>query len=87
MEHQISVDVYADWHDTPPRYRIYVDNDLLTERDFIWDTSMYISEKIIVKLEPGNHELRVEQVNTAGSIRTDNVLVDNVASSMVFITT
>lgn len=87
-EHIISADIYASWGDVSPRYRIYVDNDLLTERDFIWPgTEQYIREHIIVNLKPGVHSLKIEQINTSGTLRVENIVVDNVASSNQFITT
>lgn len=46
-------------------YRIYVDNDLITERTFIWDKDQtYISEHIFVSLSPGAHEIKVETVQS-----------------------
>lgn len=84
-EHKIIVDIYADWDETPPRYRVYVDDDLLTERDFTWDNSIYIRENILVNLESGSHRLRIEQCNKFGSIRTENVKVNDVPSSMEFV--
>jgi hypothetical protein len=84
-DYAITVDVYASWGDQPPRYRLYVDSDLLTERDFIWNsTNVFIRENIVVNLEPGLHTLKVEQINNAGSIRTENITVDGVASSNEF---
>jgi hypothetical protein len=86
-EHNITVDVYASWGDIFPRYRVFVDNDLLTERDFTWSGhDTFIRENIIVTLEPGEHVLRVEQINTGGTIRTENVVVDGQASSCQFTT-
>ena len=50
-EHKITVDVYAKWGETPPRYRVYLDNHLLTERDFIWPGHQtFIREHILVNL-------------------------------------
>jgi hypothetical protein len=87
-EHVLTVDVYAHWGDVPPRYRVYVDNDLLTERDFIWGGAhIYMRENIIVNLEPGTHVLKVEQINSNGTIRTENVTLNGVASSYDFTTT
>lgn len=87
-EHNLTVDVHASWGDVCPRYRVYVDGDLLTERDFIWPGStQYIKENIIVNLSAGSHTLQVEQVNTGGTIRTENVTLDGVASSYEFVTT
>ena len=87
-EHTLSVDVYASWGDVAPRYRVYVDNDLLTERDFTWNgTERYIREHIIVNLNPGAHTLHVEQINAGGTIRTENVVLNNTPSSCQFTTT
>ena len=84
-EHKLTVDIYASWGDVCPRYRVYVDNDLLTERDFIWPgTERFIRENIIVNLSAGDHTLTVEQVNTGGTIRTENVTLDDVPSSYQF---
>jgi hypothetical protein len=85
-EHHISVDVYANWSDTPPRYRVYVDDDLVTERDFIYDTTMYIREHIVVLLESGKHKIRVQHCNRAGLIKIKNPTVDSVSISMEFVT-
>jgi hypothetical protein len=86
MEHEITLEVYAHWGDVPPRYRVYVDNDLLTERDFIWKgTSTYIKENIVVRLKAGQHQVRVEQINESGSIQIKNIRVDGAPSSADFI--
>lgn len=61
----ISFNVYCKWDVTPPVYRIYVDDDLLTERTYIWNNSEhYIKEHILVNLEPGVHSLRVVHVDS-----------------------
>jgi hypothetical protein len=86
-EHYIIADVYARWGDKCPTYRIYVDNNLLTERDFIWQGhEIYIKENIIVNLEPGTHKLEIQQTNSNGSISIKNVLLDGQPSSCEFIT-
>lgn len=46
-------------------YRIYVDNDLITERTFIWDKNQtYIAEHIFVQLDKGPHEIKIETVQS-----------------------
>jgi hypothetical protein len=48
-------------------YRIYVDNDLITERTFAWPSyKTFIRENLICVLEPGNHTLKVENCSQAG---------------------
>lgn len=85
--HTITVDVYAHWGDVHPRYRVYVDGDLLTERDFTWPAhEIYIKENIEVNLSAGKHSVRVEQIGTNGKIHAKNVTVDGVASTSDFTT-
>ncbi len=63
-EVSISVDLYCKWEVTPPVYRLYVDDELLTERTYIWNNAeQFVREHVIVNLEPGTHTLRVESVN------------------------
>lgn len=84
-QHEITVDIYAHWGDKPPVYRLYVDNDLLTERTFVWPgNESYIKEHIIVDLEPGLHSVQVQQQDTNGTITAKNIQVDGVASSNEF---
>lgn len=83
-QYHLTVDVYADWETVSPRYRIYVDNDLLTERDFIWDSNTYICENIFVNLEYGKHVLRIDHVNSLGKISVKNVTLDGNPSLMEF---
>ena len=84
-EHKITVDIYAHWSDKPPRYRVYVNSDLLTERDFVWSgTDQYIRENILVNLTPGVHSLRVEQVSNSGTIEAKNITFNGTPSLNYF---
>jgi len=84
----ITADVYAHWGDVSPRYRVFVDGDLLTERDFGWPGhEVFIRENIVVELEPGTHELHIEQVNKQGKIQIKNVMLNGRASGTQFVTT
>lgn len=74
----ITVDVQAEWTDVPPIYRIYVDQDLLTERTFGWNgTQTYITEIIACELETGVHTLRLENCNKAGRVELRNFVFKN----------
>lgn len=49
---------------TQPYYRIYIDNELFTERTFIWDAdSTHIRENIAANLGPGEHQAEVSFFN------------------------
>jgi hypothetical protein len=46
-----------------PKYRIYVNDELITERTWIWNKLAYIEEKLIVDLSNNvNHSIRVETI-------------------------
>ncbi len=62
-----------------PKYRIFVNSDLLTERSVYWDfTSQYVRENIVVELEPGIHILRIDLAKGKGEIGLDNVKFHNI---------
>ena len=87
-QHLITADVYAQWGAVSPSYRVYVNNDLLTERDFSWPGhEVFIRENIVVDLEPGVHQLRIEQIGNNGKIQVKDITVDGVASKPEFTTT
>jgi hypothetical protein len=83
VEKKITVDIKSLESGIVPRYRIYIDNELLTERDFIWPSSeIYIRENIIVDLPQGKHQLKVVEVN--GRVTTENITVDGINASNEF---
>ena len=46
-----------------PKYRLYVNDDLITERTWIWDQQTYIEEDLRVCVESGiNHIIRLETI-------------------------
>jgi hypothetical protein len=64
----LAVDVLCDWLGYEPAYRVYVDDDLLTERTYIWGNRYeYVREHLSVLLEPGQHTLVVEPVKNQAS--------------------
>lgn len=65
MHTKLEVDVYSHWSDNPPVYRIYVDNELMTERTFGWPSYQnYITEHIYCDLDTGVHTLSLENLDT-----------------------
>jgi hypothetical protein len=69
METSITVQVHAlqpRWIDLEqPRYRIYVNDDLITERTWIWDLQIYVEESMCVDILPGvSHTVRLEVIKT-----------------------
>ena len=58
------MDIYCNWEAEPQAYRVYVDDDLLTERTYLWrNTDQYVQENIVVAVEPGTHTFKLEAAN------------------------
>jgi hypothetical protein len=80
---ELSIDVHCLYAGQGPRYRVYVDQDLLTERTFIWPSGkQYIQEHLVVHLQPGQHTVRIENVDPdLGIITTKNLTLDGVPTA------
>ena len=53
------------------KYRLYIDDELLTERNWIWNQSTYIVEHMVVDLEQNSsHTIKVEVIKTNPSYLT-----------------
>jgi hypothetical protein len=55
-------DVYCKWTGEHPRYRAYVEDELFTERTWIW-RDMYLEESFQIYALPGKYSLRYELVD------------------------
>jgi hypothetical protein len=56
------IDVNCDWSGEPPRYRCYVNEELFTERTWIW-TENYLEEQLQILAKPGEYCIRYELVD------------------------
>jgi|688.fasta_scaffold18815_8 hypothetical protein len=75
--HAVSVhcDVICEWKNAPPRYRLFVNNELFMERTFIW-TDHYLEEVIPIEAPPGNYQIRYELLGSPDdSLRIKNARV------------
>jgi hypothetical protein len=83
----VQFDVQCHWGDKEPVYRVYIDDELLTERTFIWPGFRnYVREMALVNLLPGKHVIRIENLTPdAGTFVIDNVTVDDQESQLEFI--
>lgn len=44
-----------------PKYRLYIDDDLITERTWIWDQNTYVEETLDIAVSEGvSHTVRIE---------------------------
>jgi hypothetical protein len=80
----ISADVYAHWGDTPPIYRIYIDDCMMVERTFSWASyQFYLIEHLTCDLEMGVHTLRIENCSELSTFELKNFQIDKPRSSMM----
>jgi hypothetical protein len=72
----VSVDVYCQkTHEGSLIYRLYVDNDLLTERTWIWPAyETYLNESMEIDVDPGKHQIKL--INFDKNITFKNVCVN-----------
>lgn len=85
---EIRFDVHCNHGDEMylPGYRVYLDQDLLTERTFVWSSSdEYVEELATVKLSSGRHYLKIDRVNDPRELlRVDNVRINGRRSDFEF---
>ena len=68
----VKCDVYCDWQDQPPVYRLYVGDELFAERTYIWK-EQYLEELIPIYAEPGKYRIRYELVQPS----TGTIIIKN----------
>ena len=73
---RVLCDVDCDWSDTPPIYRVYVDDELFAERTWIWNDE-YLEEMLQIEAEPGEYNISYQLVNSSeATIRVTDMRVD-----------
>lgn len=83
---KLEVDVHAHWNDEPPIYRIYVDEELFTERTFGWASfKNYITEHIFCNLENGLHNIKLEHFGKDCRFDLVNLRVNDKLIDMKFL--
>lgn len=72
---QIEYTVDCEWNETPPVYRLYVNNELFTERTYIWpDRSL--EEVIPLTAPPGDYLIEYQLIGN-GTLTVSNPRVNH----------
>jgi hypothetical protein len=58
----LSCNVWCKWEGLPPTYRVYLDDELFTERTYRLNDDVYLLENLEIYAEPGEYQLRYELV-------------------------
>ena len=60
---RVVCNVACKWEGLAPIYRLYINDELFTERTWIWaDSEIYLREEIQIDAEPGEYAIRYELV-------------------------
>lgn len=84
---EVQFDLYCHWSHKEPVYRIYVDEDLITERTFSWPGFQnYVRENFAIAVKHGEHFLRIENLNpNTAKFTVKRVRVDEKDADIKFI--
>ena len=73
----VRADVNINWNRDPPNYRIYVGDEMFTERTWVW-RDRYLEEILVINAPPGQYNLRWELVPPSqGTIEVTNIRIEN----------
>ena len=59
---RVVCNVACEWEGLPPIYRVYVNDELFTERTWIWKENFYLREEIQIEANPGEYSIHYELV-------------------------
>ena len=59
---RVVCNVACEWEGLPPTYRVFINDELFTERTWIWKEDFYLREEIQIDAEPGDYSIRYELV-------------------------
>lgn len=73
---RVVCEVHCEWNQIPPKYRLFVNDELFVERTYIWK-DFYLDEDIPIEAPPGIYQIRYELLGDSGcSIKIKNVRVE-----------
>lgn len=55
-------DIYCNWEGIPPVYRIYVNEELFTERTWAWPVTWHLTQILQIQAPPGEYRVEVRPV-------------------------
>lgn len=55
-------DLECSWEGMPPSYRVFLNDELFTERTWDYDSNIYVINVMQIFAEPGEYKLRVEAI-------------------------
>ena len=59
-EVHMQIDVHCKWNKIPPMYRLFVNDEMFTERTYVFQAGEYVRENLIIEAPSGNYEVKIE---------------------------
>jgi hypothetical protein len=59
---KVLFDLHCDWEGFPPEYRLYVNDELFTERTYDFSSDTFVREMLQIEASPGEYEIRLEKL-------------------------
>jgi len=59
---RVVCNIACKWEGLSPIYRVYVNDELFTERTWTWQDDHYLREEIQIEAKPGDYSIRYELV-------------------------
>lgn len=62
---QMRIDVHTAYigRGSDPRYRLYINDELFSERCYKFESNTYLTEQLFINKEPGTYRIRVETIS------------------------
>lgn len=64
----VKCDIHCKWNQHEPIYRIYVNQELFTERTWIWH-NCYLEEALAIEAPPGQYEIKIEFIDESNTAK------------------
>ena len=76
---ELQLDLFCNWELLQPLYRLIVDQELHTERQYRWNNDLeYVCENVVLELAPGRHTYEIVNLDgSAGEFKVINARVNN----------
>lgn len=74
---RVLCDVHFKWEGSTPRYRVFVNDELFTERTWIWSSEYYLEEALQIEAVPGEYQIMFQPIGNSGAeIKIKNPRID-----------
>ena len=56
--------IHCKWENVPPIFRVYVNDELFSERVWVWDQPVYLNQMLQIQAAPGRYTVEIRSPNS-----------------------